>query len=52
MQEAEKSSARLHFESHFATQAKLRVTSETLYLEDFKCDFPTVYPYYIYPHYP
>ena len=37
--------------SHFATQAKSQVTCKTHYLDDFKCDFPTLYPYYIYHHY-
>ena len=52
MLEAEESNARLYFVSHFMTQAKPRVTHETLYLEDFKCDLSYSLPYYIYPHYP
>ena len=32
--------------------ANSRVTREILYLDDFKCDYYTLHPYYIYPHYP
>ena len=52
MLEVEESSARLHFASHFATQAMLQVTHETLCPDDFKCDSYILHPYYIYPHYP
>ena len=52
MLEAEKSSDRLYFSSHLATQAKSQVTHETLCLDDFKCDISSSLPYYIYPHYP
>ena len=50
--EVEESSARLYFVSHFVTQAKSKVTRESLYLDVFKCDFYFLHPYYIYPHYP
>ena len=40
------------FASHFATWLTPRVTCETLYLDDFKCDSYTLHSYYIYPHYP
>ena len=36
----------------FARQAILRGTHKTFCLEDFKCDFLTLHPCYIYPHYP
>ena len=32
--------------------ANLRVTHETLCLEDYKCDLSSSLPYYIYPYYP
>ena len=51
MPKAKELSVRLYFASHFATQAKSQVTRETLCLENFKCDFPTLHSYYIYPHY-
>ena len=35
MLEAEQPFARLYFASHFVTQAKLRVTHETHFLDDF-----------------
>ena len=40
------------FREYFARQAISRGTCETLCLEDFKCDFHTLHPYYIYLHYP
>ena len=39
------------FREYFVRQAILRGTRETLYLEDFKCDFLSILSYYIYPHY-
>ena len=47
MLKAKESSLRLYFASHFTTQAKSRVTRETLCLEDFKYDLSSSLPYYI-----
>ena len=47
MLKAKESSVRLYFASHFTTQAKSRVTRETLCLEDFKYDLSSSLPYYI-----
>ena len=35
----------------FASVSREGPTRETLCLEDFKCDFFILHPYYIYPHY-
>ena len=43
---------RATFREHFVRYAISRSTRETLCLKDFKCDFLTPHPYYIYPHYP
>ena len=40
------------FRECLTRRANLRDTHETLCLEDFKNDFLTLYPYYIYPYYP
>ena len=40
------------FREYFARKAISRGTHKTLRLEDFKCDFLTLHPYYIYPYYP
>ena len=40
------------FHECLARRANPRDSRETLYLEDFKCDFLTLHPYYIYPYYP
>ena len=40
------------FREYFARKAISRGTHETLYLEDFKCNFFTYHSYYIYSHYP
>ena len=52
MLEAGESSVKLYFASHFVTQAKSRVTHETLYLDDFKCDSYILHSYYKCPYYP
>ena len=40
------------FCEYFARQTISQGTHETIYLEDFKCDFLTLHPHYIYPRYP
>ena len=40
------------FCKYFMRKAVLRGTHETLCLEDFKCNFLILHPYYIYFHYP
>ena len=40
------------FREYFVRQAISWGTRETLYMEDFKCDFLSILSYYIYPHYP
>ena len=40
------------FREYFARNAISQGTRETLYLENFKCDFFTFHPYYKYHHYP
>ena len=40
------------FRNYFVRQVISQGTYKTLYLEDFECDFLTLHPYYIYPHYP
>ena len=40
------------FREYFTRQPISRGTCETFCLKDFKCDFLTLHPYYIYFHYP
>ena len=51
MLEFEQSFAKLYFASH-SHLANSWVTCKTLCLNNFKYDSYTIYPYYIYPHYP